>query len=195
MKETKKEIILRITIVFLSIILVFIGFFLQQNERNDSQYNIEATVVHVSETTEDYPVITLYRHLKGKHLLITYRINLLDAYRFEVLSKKEIMDAPNELQSDKETQGVWVRTDDKWEYFNSFLIKEDRDIHFRNESNDRLPFQLTEEKDKTIVKLKDERHTFVLPNDERLQAVYSLTSNRRLLLILLKNDIKVVVPK
>lgn len=195
MKETKKEKTLRITLVFLSIILVFIGFLLQQKETEYTQFDLETTVVHVSETTEDPPVITLYRHLKGKHLLITYRINLLDAYHFEVLSKKEIFDAPNELQSDKETRGVWVRFDGKWEYFNSLLVKEDRDHHFRSKAKVTLPYKLTEEKDKTIVKLKNERHTFVLPDDEILQAIYPLTSDRRLLLLLLKDDIKVLVLK
>jgi len=194
MNETNRQRAIRIIIIFLSIILVGIGFFLQQKETENTEYEIKAVVIHRSERLEDSPIVAVYRRLNGKHLLILYEIDRLDKNRFKAMKEVEIENEPTRLLADRNKNGVWVLIKKKWTFYNAELIKEKRDTFYRDDdSNKSLPYRL-ESGGKVKIQLKNETFYFKIADYENITGIYSI-SDGNLLFVLLKNDIKVLVLK
>ncbi len=194
MNETNRQRATRITIIFLSIILVGIGFFLQQKETENTEYEMKAVVIHRSEKLEDSPIVAVYRRLNGKHLLILYEIDRMDKNRFKAIKEGEIDNEPIRLLADRNKIGVWTLVQKKWTFYNADLIKEKRDTFYRDDhSNKTLPYRL-ESDGKVKFQLKNETFQFKIADYENITGIYSL-SDGNLLFVLLKNDIKVLVLK
>jgi len=194
MNEINRQRAIRIIIIFLSIILVGIGFFLQQKETENTEYEIKAVVIHRSERLEDSPIVAVYRRLNGKHLLILYEIDRLDKNRFKAMKEVEIENEPTRLLADRNKNGVWVLIKKKWTFYNAELIKEKRDTFYRDDdSNKSLPYRL-ESGGKVKIQLKNETFYFKIADYENITGIYSI-SDGNLLFVLLKNDIKVLVLK
>ena len=194
MNETNKQRATRIIIIFLSIILVGIGFFLQQKETENTEYEIKAVVIHRSEGIEDSPIVAIYRRLKGKHFLILYEIDRLDKNRFRAIKEVEIDHEPTCLQADRSKNGVWTLVKKKWTFYNSELIKEKRDPIYRDHySNKTIPYRF-ETDGKIKIQLKNKTYHFKSADYKNITGIYSL-SDDNLLFVLFKNDIKVLVLK
>lgn len=195
LEEPKRDTFIRVSIIIASVFIVCIAFLIQDKKRSDPEFSPIATVVHLSSSINDPPVIALYRNHNKKHLLILYEVNRKNNNHFEVIQTIELKEKPFNLQNDKESNGVWVLFDDGWKYYNEKLTEENRDYELKADHTASLPFKYDKNTKKVQLFLNEQSIQFFLPENEELVGICFLSKDKKLLLALFENDIKVIVRK
>lgn len=134
MNETKKEKLIRFVLIGFFILITIYAFFFRYDKQPEKieTHDPAAIVLKTGPDQNDDPIIALYEYKNNKHMLVVYKIERNNRYKFKTVHALELNNAPVLLSSDRIETGIWVHVNKKWIYYSEDLEIETRDTKYRN---------------------------------------------------------------
>ncbi len=195
MKTRKRLSFLKIVLLLVITAGMIWAFQMQYERFHSEDYPVKAVIIQQVNTSSGGPVIATYRWHRAKHWLILYTVEQDDKFLFKAIDHKRL-DAPvEELMADKKSNGVWVKIEGKWRYFNENLQEEERDGQNRDpKSNESFPFTINREENIVEIQMNDnDTLHFPITEHEELQALYPMSGDRTLWLGVYEDDLKIIM--
>lgn len=197
MIETVKERRVRIILIAFFLLIALAGLFYRQSRStintNQPSPKPQATVVKQGDRYDQNPIVALYEQRDRQNILALYEVEQNDSFRFRTLQATTLNDVPEALAPDKDHNGVWVKLKGEWTYYNERLQQKERKETSRvNHSYAKASFK-TSLRNKRIELQVNSKRVAVLEQIDRPLAVYFLTEDQSLLLIVYRNGVKISI--
>ncbi|MDX5476510.1 MAG: hypothetical protein LPK00_13325 [Bacillaceae bacterium] len=196
--ETKKEKLIRISlIVIISIVTMFLfkvqfQMFTFTSETQIEKIELQVEVLQVIDKDNEYPIIAMVKENEGKPMLVTYKINVKDNFRFETIQAVELTEIPKSIMKDEATDDLWVELKDGFTLFTKELnivntrtkiISKLEQNHYSHEINKMDTGQYL------IEVYKEDRKIVHKAIQQKPVNVYALSKDETLWLIELEDDV------
>lgn len=198
MNETKKEKRIRyLLIVFF--VLFTISAFVYRMDKNSikkvTEPHMMVVVLKESKSVEENPIIALYHKQFDDRILTYYEIERNNQFRFRAREAITLKSAPTEMARDQNGDGVWTKVNGKWVYFDQFLQKAKNNLENKTTSLGQ-PVSFQQEKEgsqlRLIVDAGDQsKKEISLTTGEQPTALYSLSEDGTVWLVLFENEVKI----
>ncbi|WP_100333335.1 hypothetical protein [Bacillus alkalisoli] len=125
--ETKNEKIIRLSLIVIISIITMLLFKVQFQmftfSSDDSFENVklQVEVLQVMDENNESPIVAMVKDYEGKPMLVTYRINVNDNFRFETIQAVELKEVPNSISKNASSNDVWVELKDEFTLFTKEL--------------------------------------------------------------------------
>lgn len=197
MIETVKERRVRIVLIAFFLLIALAGLLYRQSRStiytNQPSPKPQATVVKQGDRYDQNPIVALYEERDKQNILALYEVEQNDSFRFRTLQVTTLNDIPEALAPDKEDKGVWVKLKGEWNYYNERLQKKERkETNKVNHPHSKASFK-TNLRDKQIELQVNSKRVAVLEQIDHPLAVYFLTEDQSLLLIVHQNGVKISI--
>lgn len=197
MTETVKERRVRLILIAFFLLVTLAGLFYRQSATtkttNQPLPKPLAAVVKQGDRYDQNPIVALYEKRDGQNILALYEVEKNDSYHFRTLQAIILSDVPEELAPDEDHSGIWVKQKGKWSYFNERLMKKERKLTSKiNHSQAETSFQTNIKDHQLEIRVKSKLIAVVNKQDRPL-AVYFLTEDESVVLIVQENGVKISI--
>ncbi|WP_417899310.1 hypothetical protein ABN702_02800 [Bacillus haimaensis] len=202
-KESKKEKIIRFLIIGVIGITTLYLFSVQYGSDEEKEkakppkpFQPMAVVVQEKDQQNQTPVIAIVKEHEEKPILVTYKINEKDNYKFDTINAIELKTHPTQLEKDPKSKGIWLQTDEEWMLYNEEL-KMEKGVK-KEENEEEKDYQVSIEETDTkqyVVKLSNEGGFIIQKSfDEKPISVHKLSEKHDLWLVLFEKDTVLLIP-
>jgi hypothetical protein len=205
-KETGKEKILRFSIIAgiaAATLYLFVNQYSPPLEESagpadaiSSSQELMAAVLQERDEQHDSPILVMVKEHEKQPVLVTYKVDIENNYRFETLYAADLKGSPTEIKTDMDSDGVWLKMDNSWSYYDEELNMGDRDE--KNIMKQQDDFEISiEETDAEQFRLSidtGEEPLLEKTFENRPYSVVRLSENSDLWLVLFEKDTILLVP-
>lgn len=200
MNETIKEKRIRYLLITFFVLLTATAIFFRTNKVTTKQGDdngILAVVLKESAHAEENPVIAMYNKTSDGHILTMYEIERDNQYHFHAKSAATLKTAPSKLALDESGIGLWVKINEKWNYFNDDLqVVDNPSNNYIKSKGQSIPFSIEKDDSNLNIVVDSGIHknkTINLTDTKEPQEIYSLTSDGTLWLIVFEDEINIAI--
>ena len=196
--ETRREKLIRISlIVIISIVTMFLfkvqfQMFTFTPETQIEAIELQVEVLQVIDESNEFPIIAMVKDNEGKPMLVTYKINVKDNFRFETIQAVELTEVPKSIKKDEATGDLWVELKDGFTLFT-------KELNIVNTPSDSIPKLEQDQYSHKINKMdtgqylieiyKEDRKIVQKAIQQKPVNVYALSKEETLWLIELEDDV------
>jgi hypothetical protein len=157
-RETRKERRVRFLLLFICISFTIGALYYKYSKQREIISPPLVTVLHQSLDKEDNPIIVLAKKQENNYILAEYEVQIDDNYLFKTRKAVTLDGKPTMISLDKESIGIWVKIEGKWNYFTSDFEVATRSTEYRERNSVEQSNLTTIKKDgRTIVQLGDKQ--------------------------------------
>ncbi|NLP52002.1 hypothetical protein [Bacillus sp. RO1] len=141
-KETGKEKLIRFSIIS-AIAAVTLYLFVSQYTSTNEEVVVQpeqqqvkqlAVVLQEMDFQHHSPMLAMVKEHENQPMLIIYKVDIENNYRFETQYAVKLEETPTDIKRDEVSDGVWLKTDNTWTYYDSQLKQVKRqEQHINNE--------------------------------------------------------------
>lgn len=202
-KESKKEKMIRFLIIGVIGITTLYLFSIQYSSKGEVEktkppkpFEPMAVVIQEKDQQNRTPVIAIVKEHEGKPILVTYRIDEEDNYKFDTINAVELETHPTQIEKDPDSNGVWLQTDDEWMFYNEALMGEKSVKREQGEEKEDYQASIVEtDTGQYLVKLSDDSGFIIQKSfEEKPISVHKLSKEHDLWLVLFENDTVLLIP-
>lgn len=158
LRETRKERRVRFLLLFICISFTIGALYYKYSKQREIISPPLVTVLHQSLDKEDNPIIVLAKKQENNYILAEYEVQIDDNYLFKTRKAVTLDGKPTMISLDKESIGIWVEIEGKWNYFTSDFELATRSTVYRERNSVEQSNLTTIKKDgRTIVQLGDKQ--------------------------------------
>ncbi|KPB05385.1 hypothetical protein [Bacillus sp. CHD6a] len=203
-KETGKEKLIRFSIIsaIAAVTLyLFVSKYTSTNETavvQPAPKQVKQLVVVLQEMNlqHDSPVLAMVKEHENQPMLIIYTVDIGNNYRFETQYAVNLEEAPSDIKRDEVSDGVWLKTDNTWNYYNSQLQQVNRQEQHIKKEESTFSIDINEVDSKRYeLKIHNEDGTVLKKElDNEPISVVSLSEQKDLWFVLFEKDTILLVP-
>lgn len=198
MDETIREKRIRYMLIVFFIVLTIFAFVFRMNKSQSNhvaEYQTIAVVLKESNHDGENPLIALYHKQFDEHILTYYEIERNNQFHFRARDAVTLRSAPSQMATDKSGLGVWLQIKNRWIYFNEYFKEENNNLENKmNSLGQSVSFQQTRKGSYLYLTVTSGNHVkteLKLQSSHEPTALYSLTKDGTIWLVLFKNDVKI----
>ncbi|WP_339147280.1 MULTISPECIES: hypothetical protein [unclassified Sutcliffiella] len=203
-KETGKEKVIRFSIIA-AIATVTLYLFVNQYTPQEEPVTAPpqekavkqmAVVLQERNQEQAIPKLTMVREHEGEPILVTYQVDTENNYRFETLQAVNLKITPTDMQQDQKTDGVWLKEENNWTYYNPELQVEKRQGKFRIKVENSFSTNIEElDTDNYVLQVNNKQGPILEKTlEEKPLSVVRLSENDDLWFVLFEKDTILLVP-
>ncbi|MEA3320850.1 MAG: hypothetical protein U9Q88_12655 [Bacillota bacterium] len=203
-KETGKEKMIRFSIIS-AIAAVTLYLFVSQYTPTyeevfvqPEQKQVEQLAVVLQEFNIQHPspVLAMVKEHENQPMLIIYKVDIENNYRFETQFAVNLEEAPTDIKRDEVSDGVWLKTDNTWTYYDSQLQQTKRQEQHINKEEPTFSVDINKVDSKLYeLQINNEDGTVLKKElDKEPVSVVRLSEQKDLWFVLFEKDTILLVP-
>ncbi|WP_404444529.1 hypothetical protein LG307_17115 [Sutcliffiella horikoshii] len=203
-KETGKEKIIRFSIIA-AIAAVTLYLFVNQYTPTNEQAVVQPEQIQVKQLAvvlqemnqhHDFPMLAMVKEHENQPMLVIYKVDIENNYRFETQKAINLEEAPTDIKRDEVSDGVWLKLDKTWVYYDSDLQQAKRQEEYIKEEDPTFSVDVTEG-DSGLYELQihnEDDSILKKQLDKEPMSVERLSEQKDLWFVLFEKDTILLVP-
>ncbi|TYS69083.1 hypothetical protein FZC76_09155 [Sutcliffiella horikoshii] len=203
-KETGKEKMIRFSIIS-AIAAVTLYLFVSQYTPTNEVVVVQPEKIQVKQLAvvlqefniqHHSPVLAMVKEHENQPMLIIYKVDIENNYRFETQYAVNLEDAPTDIKRDEVSDGVWLKTDNTWTYYDSQLRQAKRQEQHINKEEPTFSVNINEvDSERYELQIHNEDGTVLKKElDKEPITVVLLSEQKDLWFVLFEKDTILLVP-
>ena len=203
-KETGKEKIIRFSIIA-AIAAVTLYLFVNQYTPTNEEAVVQpeqrqvkqlAVVLQEMNQQHDFPMLAMVKEYENQPMLVIYKVDIENNYRFETQNAINLEEAPTDIKRDEVSDGVWLKMNKNWVYYDSDLQQAKRQEEYIKEEDPTFSVDVTEG-DSGLYELQihnEDDSILKKELDKEPMSVVRLSEQKDLWFVLFEKDTILLVP-